>query len=275
MTTFFKKIRQKIINKDKLGSYILYALGEIFLVVIGILIAVQINTANQNRQRAKLERVLLEQVKNELLNIYQDVWRDKARLEWGNKSHSTISKYINQDKAYVDSLCFDFDWIKSDEYIYPVNAAYLRLKDEGLDIIKNDTIRIYIREIYEGVFPRIMKNNSFTPDISKVFNEYYLNNFIPNTNYDLQFKRQIASDTIGSIFYSQDYFEYPDVNEQTGEKSTVGYVPLDFSKLKKDTKFQMLLEQTKRYRDYKVRRYSFAKMGIEEVVIRINKELDN
>ena len=49
MIKFFRKIRQKLLTQNKFSKYLLYAVGEIVLVVIGILIALQINNWNQDR----------------------------------------------------------------------------------------------------------------------------------------------------------------------------------------------------------------------------------
>ena len=49
MINFFRKIRHKLLSEDKTGKYIKYAIGEIILVVLGILIALQINNWNQSR----------------------------------------------------------------------------------------------------------------------------------------------------------------------------------------------------------------------------------
>ena len=51
MINFFKKIRKKLLSKNKFSSYIIYAVGEIILVVVGILIALQINNWNENRKQ--------------------------------------------------------------------------------------------------------------------------------------------------------------------------------------------------------------------------------
>ncbi len=274
MTKLFRKVRQKMFTKNKFSNYLAYAIGEIILVVLGILIALQINTIHQNWKRAKLEKVLLEQVKLEMLTIYEDLWRDATRLEIGNKSHATIQQYITQDAPYVDSLCFDFYLLKLDEYIYPSNAAYNKLQEEGLDIIKNDTIRFYIQGIYESIFPRIMKGNSFTPDISMLFNDYYLHSFKPNKDYKLTYRLRFVNDTVGSRIYTNEDYTYPQKDSRNeGQYKTIGYVPLNFEALKKDTKFHMLLDEAKEYRDYKIKRYSFAKSGIKEIVNMIDREL--
>ena len=51
MIKFFRHIRQSMINQNKTKKYLLYAIGEIILVVIGILIAIQINKWNENRKQ--------------------------------------------------------------------------------------------------------------------------------------------------------------------------------------------------------------------------------
>ena len=47
MIKFFRKIRQKLLTENKFSKYLLYAIGEIMLVVIGILIALQLNNLNE------------------------------------------------------------------------------------------------------------------------------------------------------------------------------------------------------------------------------------
>jgi hypothetical protein len=69
MIKFFRKIRQKLLQQNKVGSYLKYAIGEIFLVVIGILIALQINNANEAHKAMQSERVVLN-------NLVQDLQAD-------------------------------------------------------------------------------------------------------------------------------------------------------------------------------------------------------
>ncbi|TMM58047.1 hypothetical protein FEE95_01065 [Maribacter algarum] len=61
MIKFFRKIRQKMLTENKFSKYLIYAIGEIILVVIGILIALSINNWNENSNQDKLE---LEALKN-------------------------------------------------------------------------------------------------------------------------------------------------------------------------------------------------------------------
>lgn len=59
MIKFFRQIRQKLLSENKMGKYLLYATGEIFLVVIGILIALSINNWNENQKLAEQRQQLI------------------------------------------------------------------------------------------------------------------------------------------------------------------------------------------------------------------------
>ncbi|MBT8316904.1 MAG: hypothetical protein HKP59_04710 [Lutibacter sp.] len=59
MIKFFKKIRQNLLSEGKTGKYFKYAIGEIILVVIGILIALGINNWNENRKDSIQEKIVL------------------------------------------------------------------------------------------------------------------------------------------------------------------------------------------------------------------------
>ncbi len=66
MIQFFRKIRQNMINENSVSKYMLYALGEILLVVIGILIALQINNWNENKKNKVQTQLYLEALNFEI-----------------------------------------------------------------------------------------------------------------------------------------------------------------------------------------------------------------
>jgi sensor domain CHASE-containing protein len=73
MIKFFRKIRQKTLTENKFGKYLTYAIGEIILVVIGILIALQINNANDNsklkQQTKTYEKILITELETDLIQL--------------------------------------------------------------------------------------------------------------------------------------------------------------------------------------------------------------
>jgi hypothetical protein len=68
MIKFFRFIRQRLVSQNKLGKYLVYAIGEIVLVVIGILIAIQINNWNEEKKNNRIETVTLRSLKEDLLS---------------------------------------------------------------------------------------------------------------------------------------------------------------------------------------------------------------
>tara|TARA_R110000744_G_scaffold292060_1_gene402623 strand:+ start:158 stop:961 length:804 start_codon:yes stop_codon:yes gene_type:complete len=68
MIKFFRKIRQKLLTENNFSKYLLYAIGEIVLVMIGILLALQVNNWNQNNQNKKQEKQILTQLLEEYKN---------------------------------------------------------------------------------------------------------------------------------------------------------------------------------------------------------------
>lgn len=74
MIKFFRHIRQQLLADSKFSRYLIYAIGEIILVVIGILIALQINNWNEGRKEAKHEQAILS-------NLVEDLKADSASFE--------------------------------------------------------------------------------------------------------------------------------------------------------------------------------------------------
>lgn len=66
MIIFFRKIRQRLLTENKFRKYLIYAIGEIVLVVIGILIALSINNWNENRKLLKSKTEYYKQLVEEL-----------------------------------------------------------------------------------------------------------------------------------------------------------------------------------------------------------------
>ena len=66
MIKFFRKIRYELMEKNKTGKYFKYAIGEIVLVVIGILIALQLNNLNEERKNARDLRPALQALQSEI-----------------------------------------------------------------------------------------------------------------------------------------------------------------------------------------------------------------
>jgi len=98
MIKFFRKIRQNLLSEGKTSKYFQYAIGEIVLVVIGILIALNVNNQNILKKETQLE----QQYKNRLINQFQ---QDSIFLTEMNKSMKFITPFLNK----IDSLLIQID----------------------------------------------------------------------------------------------------------------------------------------------------------------------
>ncbi len=74
MITFFRKIRQKLLSQNRVTQYLTYAIGEVALVMIGILLALQVNNWNETRKAQKAQRDLLS-------SFLEDLKADSVEFE--------------------------------------------------------------------------------------------------------------------------------------------------------------------------------------------------
>lgn len=78
MIRFFRKIRQRLLTENKFSKYLLYAIGEIVLVMVGILLALQVNNWNELRKKEEAEIQLYHKIIADL-NSEQAVIENKIR----------------------------------------------------------------------------------------------------------------------------------------------------------------------------------------------------
>ncbi|MEN2282959.1 DUF6090 family protein [Algoriphagus sp. SE2] len=92
MISFFRKIRQNLLSQSQVTRYLVYAIGEIFLVVIGILIALQINNANEARKARISEMAVLN-------NLIQDLRADSLSF---TENLASLTKINNLHKVLYE-----------------------------------------------------------------------------------------------------------------------------------------------------------------------------
>ncbi|WP_188466009.1 DUF6090 family protein [Bizionia arctica] len=136
----------------KTGKYFKYAIGEIVLVVIGILIALQINNWNEDRKLRTVEHAILQNIKSNLIDSKSKLDRVVNRDEEQIKHYKRILHYIDQDLPYNIELDSSFIYISTWASPYLTYIDYETLKTKGLDIIQNDSIKNGITYIYESAF---------------------------------------------------------------------------------------------------------------------------
>ena len=178
MIRLFKKDKKKFINSRKIRNYLAYSIGEIILVVIGILIAVYINNWDLNQLKQDNGVKALKIVK-------RDLQTEKYVLESFKKRYSYTRKYLidilyNNKTDNLDSLKFHFG-----PYVhYKMNSEYISLKSSGkLNLISNSELRsklVNFYEVYYSIYKELEDEHKFF--IDKRVNDYFFNQFPSDTS---------------------------------------------------------------------------------------------
>ena len=114
MIKFFRKIRQNLLTDNKFSKYLIYAFGEIILVVIGILIALQINNWNENKKNISqagkhLETIRLN-LKDDILQAEKLLSETQTTIEYANDfldQFKTLKPVDNNIQMYLIYLMFE------------------------------------------------------------------------------------------------------------------------------------------------------------------------
>ncbi len=148
MIKFFRKIRYNLMSKNKTGKYLKYAIGEIILVVIGILIALQINNWNEGK---KLEQQEIKLLRNFETSIESDLESFDHYIEEYRTIHNSIrliKKHMEANLPYNDSLNFHF--LNSTAYWAARidQGVFSTLSSADLNLISNDSLKKEIVSYY-------------------------------------------------------------------------------------------------------------------------------
>ena len=105
MIKFFRNIRKKLLQEGKTANYLKYAVGEIILVVIGILIALQVNNWNENRKERDRETNLLDQIEKDLIQSHKTFnTAEKFFMDKTKSAAYVLRAYWEKDGIITDSL---------------------------------------------------------------------------------------------------------------------------------------------------------------------------
>ena len=153
MIKFFRKIRQKLLTENKFSKYLLYAIGEIILVVIGILIALQINNWNEKKKEAEKERAFLKEInldfKSNKAQLDSIISYNKVSLHAGTRMLELMSFFDHKNpqrnesnSQFADSIGYYNNLVWRNKSFNPKNGAVeALLNSSSFDLIKNDTLR--------------------------------------------------------------------------------------------------------------------------------------
>jgi hypothetical protein len=189
---FFRKIRQKLFSENKFSKYLLYAIGEIVLVVIGILIALQINNWNQARKEDR-------ELKEYLVKIKSHTIEDLRQLDTITKYRKQIVSQCKKARIHILDKTEDEDLFLfmscgvafADYYFKSNTGGYDALKNSNYFGKINNTPLDSLLTRYHGIVADIAENE-------KSYNEYVVNQ---EDYLSTQFDRSLI---LASAFLPQD-----------------------------------------------------------------------
>ena len=201
-------------EQNKTGKYLKYAIGEIVLVVIGILIALQVNNWNQERIGKSKEIEILKDFQVGLLNDIEEMNLVFSHYQRSKASINKILNHLENDLPYTDSLKYDFfntNLIRESGGLS--NSVFENLKSTGFDLISNKKIRNTIIRIYD-------ENNPWL----KSWEERYI---------------KVIFDAEQNIYNTRFYDFWAGDYKDPTIKGTM--IPIDYASLKNDKGYKYLL----------------------------------
>jgi len=189
MIRIFRTLRQRLLPENRASRYLLYALGEIVLVVIGILIALQVNTWNEERKLDKERVAILQNLRIDLANDIENYKMNIVRLEQRQQIANEVLEIFEQLPSEIDSSdtarkLLILGYIEEHN---PSFATYNEIQGSGkLGLLESNELKTELanyRSAFEN-FSLIGNNwNEDLKDYERIISGYFSGN-IPLQNHD-------------------------------------------------------------------------------------------
>ena len=162
MIKFFRHIRQNLIMENKTVKYLKYAIGEIILVMIGILLALQVNNWNENQKEIRLETTIKSSMKEELNKNLQSIDKvitfHKRKQEAYNSLPSDFQKAYDSNPEILDSLVMIV--INFNDTFFPADGVFQSsIADSQFSRFSDDKFFQNAIKIYKSTHTKIKDNS--------------------------------------------------------------------------------------------------------------------
>jgi hypothetical protein len=197
MLKFFRKIRQNLLNEGKTTKYFKYAIGEIVLVVIGILIALQINNWNEKRKANIFEQEILLLIDHNLEIDSQSIALELNKTKQAVQLTNRLLEKVTQ-KEYTDSLNFWMAKIISFERFKSHSSAFEVLKAKGIENISDKKLQAELITYYDENLFKLYEslldvedafNSDWVPLIKSDFSDFNWKKYCTPTNAQVFFEK--------------------------------------------------------------------------------------
>jgi len=165
MIKFFRKIRQRLLTENKFSKYLIYAIGEIVLVVIGILFALQINNWNETKLERKVE-------KEYIVSLIEDLKTDSTRLSYLVKWFETAELQLDTVLKMYHKIAIGYNDTLRRNLPAVINFPDFTYTDRTMQQLKNSGSMRYIvnKKVSNGILDYDIKVKhlltSYIPDLT-------------------------------------------------------------------------------------------------------------
>lgn len=234
-----------------------YAVREIFLIFIGVGLALLANNWNDYRIERKQERLLLRQLLTDFRDMQFDLSRSQGEsIPDGDLPKAEAIQQLQEqlmlrlamdDKLNWDSVANDLDLVvSSGGGFFPITTSYETLKSIGLDILRNDSLRNALTSFFVIAVPRVSSSEeAYRQEATEYLNPYILQNFY------LRLGTKSDSSNI----------------------DTQGIVPINPDLVVRHNSFLNILRRIYRSRSQLIRFYRMAEERIQLITEMLEKEL--
>ncbi len=242
MIGFFRRIRKKLADDNKPMKYMRYAIGEVLLVMVGILLALQVNNWNEQRKAVQIQLQLVKELQQ---SAKEDYTRNQFQFKENQKSLNSLKIILNQlenNLPYSDSLAYHFSKAHGRFVAQIKDNAYKNVKEYGLNFIHNDTTKVRMTNLYEN-------RNEYLEKLDERFNLFYY---------------QVAAPELILCF--------DHIPPQGSMRNNM--VPLDYISLSKNMKYMNILRSTYSYMEqYLEWQENIILNGLNDLSQRLDSEI--
>ncbi|MEY8021627.1 DUF6090 family protein [Muriicola sp. SD30] len=200
---FFRRVRHTLILDDKKIKYLKYALGEIILVVIGILIALQINNWNEsrkdNQKKKEYVKMLINDLNKDIININKCIVSDSLK----NIGLKKILIAFNTNKTFETTPKELYTITSETASLITHDATYKAMtSDNVMELFDNFNIKATISSYYSRVeyikrFEKWYSDISLGPLMEKMY-EFGVGNNLANTTINSEDKYQMSFEALAN-----------------------------------------------------------------------------
>ncbi len=234
-----------------------YFVIEFFVILFSILGAFTLDEWSNQREKEKMVEEIIWEIYDDAESMKSDLKADADFLRLGVISNARIRDHFDKDLRFDSTLCFDFYFATDDEFTFPSRTGYDRLLNINAETEVPDSLLGDLSDLYQDLFPRIMKETSFIPDLNEYFGAYMEENFLINEDSTLKHSLELDETSI----------DFPIIMpiQEYRVVRTIGYFPIDFDQLKNDHKFRNMLVKAFEYKLFKYNRYRLMIEEIDEI----------